>query len=123
MNVVVLRGRLTSDPAMRELQSGSVLVSLEVSTPVGADERANTPVAWFDPPRSSSVANWSAGEEVVVLGSVRRRFYRSAGGTQSRTEVVASTVVKAASARSVERLLADALRCLGEGRPHELPSA
>lgn len=113
MNVVVLNGRLTSDPSVRQLASGSVLVALEVSAHAADGTRWNTPVAWFDPPRSSSVANWAAGEEVVVLGSVRRRFYRAGGSTQSRTEVVASSVVKASSARSAHRLLDDAVKCLG----------
>ena len=121
MNVVVLKGRLSSVPSVRELQSGSVLVSLEVSTREPDGSAANAPVAWFDPPRSSSVLNWSAGEDVVVLGSVRRRFYRAGGATQSRTEVVATTVVKASSARSANRVLADAVKCLGAAQAGELP--
>lgn len=122
MNIVVLRGHLSSGPVVRELQSGSVLVSLEVTTPDGSGGRSSAPVAWFDPPRSSSVANWSEGEEVVVLGSVRRRFYRAGGGTQSRTEVVATNVVRASSTRSADRVLAEAVKCLGAEVAGELPS-
>ena len=122
MNIVVLRGRLSSDPGVRELQSGSVLVSLEITTQESDGVRSNAPVAWFDPPRSSPVLHWKAGEEVLVLGSVRRRFYRAGGATQSRTEVVASQVVKASSARSVDRLLSEAARCLGSAEAVALPS-
>jgi single-strand DNA-binding protein len=39
------------------------------------------------------VAALDVDEEVVVLGRVRRRFFRTGGGTQSRTEVVADQVV------------------------------
>lgn len=122
MNIVIIRGRLSSEPTVRALQSGSVLVSLDVTTPDEGEGRSSVPVAWFDPPRGSSVASWSTGEEVVAVGVVRRRFYRSAGGTQSRTEVVARTVVKAASSRSVARLLDEVTRCLGQAEAGALPS-
>ena len=46
MNVVFLQGRLSSDPVLRELSSGSRLLSLEVSTTTDAGT-ANVPVAWF----------------------------------------------------------------------------
>jgi single-strand DNA-binding protein len=42
---------------------------------------------------------------VVVVGSVRRRFFRVGGATQSRTEVVADRVVAARRAREVRRML------------------
>jgi len=122
MNLVVLTGRLTSIPSVRQLQSGSVLVSLEVSAVDTDGTRSNAPVAWFDPPRSSSVAHWTVGEQVAVLGAVRRRFYRAAGSTQSRTEVVATSVVKVSSTRSAQRLIDDAGRCLGAALAGELPS-
>ena len=102
MNLVILRGTLSSDPVERSLESGSRLLQLQVSTPT-ADGVASVPVAWFDPPL---VGTWSAGEEVVVVGSVIRRFFRTPSGTQSRTEVQARTVVRAKNRRSVERALA-----------------
>ena len=63
MNVVFLQGRLSSDPVLRELSSGSRLLSLEVttSTDVGT---ANVPVAWFDPP---TIPDWGAGIDVPFL--------------------------------------------------------
>ena len=58
MNVVVLTGRLSSDPQRRDLASGSVLWTLEVSTDTD-DGVASVPVAWFDP---SCEPVWSAGD-------------------------------------------------------------
>ncbi len=105
MNVVILRGTLSSDPVSRELASGSVLVSLELTTTV--DEAAiSVPVAWFDPVKEVTFA---AGDALVVTGTVRRRFFRSAGRTQSRTEVVATEVVPAGRARQVNAVVARAL--------------
>ena len=51
----------------------------------------------------------SAGADVVVLGSVRRRFFRAGGATQSRTEVVAEKVVAAPGPRR-RRLVETACR-------------
>ena len=105
MNVVILRGTLSSDPVSRELASGSVLVSLELTTTV--DEAAvSVPVAWFDPAKEVTFA---AGDALVVTGSVRRRFFRSEGRTQSRTEVVATDVLPAGRARQVTAALARAM--------------
>ena len=95
MNIVFLQGRLSSDPVLRELSSGSRLLSLEVTTSTDAGT-ANVPVAWFDPP---TIPDWGAGVDVVVRGVVKRRFYRGPSGTQSRTEVVAAAVVARRSRR------------------------
>ena len=109
MNVVYLQGRLSSDPVLRELSSGSRLLSLEVSTTTDAGT-ANVPVAWFDPP---SVPEWPAGTEVAVRGVVKRRFYRGAAGTQSRTEVVADEICQLSKRRVAQRLLERAVSALG----------
>ena len=110
MNVVVLKGALSSAPVTRTLASGSVVVSLELSTVVEG-VTASVPVAWFDPP--SEVA-WGPGSQLVVVGTVRRRFFRSAGSTQSRTEVVATEIVESAKRRQAQRALQRAAARLGE---------
>ena len=101
MNVVVIRGVLSRDPEIRELASGSTLVVMDVSTPT-EDGVATVPVAWFDP---RSAVTFGVGDEVVVLGQVRRRFFRAGSVTQSRTELVAADVVRSRQRRSVQRLL------------------
>ncbi len=105
MNVVVLQGSLSSDPVARTLASGSVLVSLELTTAVDGAS-VSVPVAWFDPPIEVAFA---AGAALVVVGTVRRRFFRSGGLTQSRTEVVATEVVAAGRRRQVRTALARAV--------------
>ena len=49
----------------------------------------------------------------MVRGSVRRRFFRAGGTTQSRTEVVADEVVAITRRRQVTKLLATAAEQLG----------
>jgi single-strand DNA-binding protein len=100
MNIVVLRGVLSSAPVIRELSSGSIVHTLEVTTRDDEGRSASVPVAWFDPPTSPVL---DSGVEVVVTGTVRRRFFRAGGATQSRTEVVARTVVPASRRRQAER--------------------
>jgi single-strand DNA-binding protein len=104
MNVVVLRGVLSRAPEVRSLSGGGTAWQVDISTVVDGGS-ASVPLSWVDPP---SPPRATVGDEVVVLGSVRRRFFRSGGSTQSRTEVVVLQLVKASSARSVERLLASA---------------
>lgn len=101
VNVVVLAGRLSSAPVERSLASGSVLWSLEVSTETDSGT-CSVPVVWFDPP---SAPSFEAGDAVLVRGTVRRRFFRSAGGTQSRTEVRADEVVAIVDRRRAKGFL------------------
>lgn len=100
MNVVALCGRLSSQPVVRELQSGSVVMSLELTTLVD-DASISVPLAWFDPPAG---ADFDAGEEITAVGTVRRRFYRVGGSTQSRTEVVVSLLARTDDKRSVAKI-------------------
>ncbi|MGE0796473.1 MAG: hypothetical protein AB7O29_14165, partial [Acidimicrobiia bacterium] len=57
-----------------------------------------------------------AGEDVVVAGRVRRRFFRAGGVIQSRTEVVADQVVAARQRARAAKLVAAAVeRLAGRG--------
>ena len=100
MNVVALCGRLSSQPVVRELQSGSVVMGIELTTRVD-DTAISVPLAWFDPPAGVEL---EAGDEVTAIGTVRRRFYRSGGATQSRTEVVVSLLARNDDKRAVAKL-------------------
>jgi single-strand DNA-binding protein len=105
MNIVVLRGELSRDPEPRELPSGDRIVNYEVTVRDTAPAES-VPVVWIEP-----TGTWDAlgaGDEVVVTGRVRRRFFRAAGGTASRTEVVADRVVPARHAKRAEASLARA---------------
>ena len=115
MNVVVLRGTLSRPPDTRVLGSGDLLVSYEV-TVARPDGPADTaPVSWLAPPAGAE--GFAAGEEVVVVGRVRRRFFRAGGAVQSRTEVVAAAVVPARQRKKAERAVAAALAPIGVCEP------
>jgi single-strand DNA-binding protein len=105
MNVVILRGSLTRPPEERALPSGDRVVSYDVRTEAADGPSETVPVVSAAPE-----AAFEAGDEVVVTGRVRRRFYRTGGATQSRTEVVADVVVPASDGRRVRRAVDAALR-------------
>lgn len=107
MNIVILRGTLSSDTSQRDLPSGSRMLSYEVTIRHAEGAAESVPVVWFDPPASTPLL--SLGSEVVVTGRVRRRFFRSRGVTASRTEVVAHGVLRSGQRRRIEGALAAAM--------------
>ncbi len=106
-NLVILRGRVTSEPTIRELPSGSTVTQLEVNTRIG-EANSSVPVAVH-----GRAVELHAGDEIVVAGSVQRRFFRAGGITQSRTEVIAAEIVPITRKRAVTKLLASAMARLG----------
>ena len=108
-NLVVLRGTVSGEPRSRDLPSGSTLLQLDLTTRDDGGTQS-VPVAWFDPPAAAS--DLAAGTDVVVVGTVRRRFFRAGGATQSRTEVVADRVVPSRRAKEVQRALDQPTRWL-----------
>ncbi|MEA2684839.1 MAG: single-strand DNA-binding protein [Actinomycetota bacterium] len=102
-NVVALVGRLARPPEIRELPSGDRQVAIEVTVPRPGERAESVPVVWFDAPVRA--AELAVDEQVVVVGRVRRRFFRAGGSTQSRTEVVADVVVAARQVRRARSAL------------------
>lgn len=109
-NLVLLRGRVTSEPTIRELPSGSTVTQLEITTRIG-DANSTVPVAVH-----GRVVEVRPGDEVVVAGSVQRRFFRAGGVTQSRTEVIAAEIVPVTRKRAVTKLISSAMTTLGSAR-------
>lgn len=106
-NLVALIGRLARPAEARELPSGDRLVAYEVTVARPGDRAEGVPVVW--PGAPPSAADHDVDEIVVVVGRVRRRFYRAGGSTQSRTEVVADVVVPARHTKRARAAL-DGLR-------------
>ena len=108
-NVVVVRGVAADDPRQRELPSGDVVTQFDVTTR-GEGLTTSVPVVVH-----GAQAHVAAGDGVVVVGHVNRRFFRVGGVTQSRTEVVADQVCRATQRRTIERALAAASAMLTGG--------
>ncbi|HUW02403.1 MAG TPA: single-stranded DNA-binding protein [Acidimicrobiales bacterium] len=109
-NSALVAGTLSSPPRKRQLPSGSVLLNLEVRVDHADRAADSVPVSVFDP--AATVAKLAEGDPVVVVGSIRRRFFRAGGATVSRTEVVADKVVRANRRAAVDRLAAAAVAAI-----------
>lgn len=95
-NVAIVRGTCSSPPELRVLPSEQRLAQLQVTTRV--DGRAlSVPISVLDPP--AWLEDLDTGDELVVLGSVRRRFFRAGGATASRVEIEAEVVCRARDRR------------------------
>lgn len=108
-NLAVIRGTVPAEPQIRDLPSGGIVVQFDVTTRIDTDGRAanvSVPIAWNDPtPAQLGVV--VQGADLVVVGTVRRRFFRVGGATQSRTEVVADAVIPARRHKGVVAALRD----------------
>jgi single-stranded DNA-binding protein len=113
MNVVVLRGKLSRDPEVRVLDSGTRLIRYEVTIRNGEGPAETSPVSWLEAPASAATAAVAAGDEVVVVGRVRRRWFRRGPITESRVEVAADLVVPARQRKKAEAAIRQAVASLG----------
>ena len=112
LDLAVILGTLSSDPVEQTLPSGSLLLRYEVTvrdrTPADS-----VPVSWLEPRRPPALR---AGDRVVVVGRVRRRFFRAGGATRSATEVLATSVSRPRSTAGALAALADATEVVSGAR-------
>lgn len=107
LNLAVLWGRCSAGVEVRTLGSGRRLAAFAVRTPAAAPPRrrpggtetaTSVPVTVWDPP--AWLESLDAGDPVVVVGTVRRRFFATrAGGRGARAEVEAVSVARATRAQ------------------------
>jgi hypothetical protein len=108
LNLVVLWGPCSAGVEVRTLESGTRLATLGVRTPpgvAGARTRhgasvaaTSVPVTLWDPP--AWLEGIEPGESLVVLGTVRRRFFATRGGGRgARAEVEAVSIARATPAQ------------------------
>jgi single-strand DNA-binding protein len=102
VNLAVVRGTVSSPPDVRVLPSDTVLAQLQLTTRLES-ETLSLPVAVWNP--AQWVEALEPGAEVVVVGRVRRRFFKAAGVAASRVEVEADVVARAGDRRRVEAAL------------------
>ena len=119
-NLAVLWGRCSAGVEVRTLESGRRLASLAVRTVASAAPRrrpgsraaaTSVPVAVWDPP--AWLEALEADDPIVVVGTVRRRFFATrAGGRGAKAEVEAISVARASRAQ-LERAFRRAADALG----------
>ncbi len=110
VNVALVRGRLSSPPEVRVLESGRTLAVMQVTARPEGERAVSVPVTAWDPP--AWVEDLDADDEVVVVGQVRRRFYRAASGSASKVEIEAAMLAKGGDRRRVSAVLRRARKAL-----------
>jgi len=115
VNLAVLQGTLSKTPEPRLLADGRTIWELDVSVRPAEGPATTVPVSWAGSPSGLDPSRWAPGEELMVIGSVRRRFYRLGGATVSRTDVLAERVVPVRQRKRAAALVADALTVLQVG--------
>ena len=103
LNLAVLWGRCSAGVEVRTLESGRRVASFSVRTPAAALPRrrgsgpaaaTSVPVTVWEPP--AWLETVEADDPLVVVGTVRRRFFATrAGGRGARAEVEAVSVARA----------------------------
>ena len=106
LNMAVVIGNLTKPVEIRSLPSGTSVASFDLQVVRTDQSRDTVPITLFEAPEL--VAPWAVGDELLVVGRVRRRFFRVGGSTQSRTEVVAEKVLPLLQRDNAVAALADA---------------
>jgi single-strand DNA-binding protein len=94
-NRVFLRGRLAEEPLYRDLPSGDVLAVFRVTVPRPPGDRARVDsieCATVKPRIHKTLARAAAGDDLEVVGSLHRRFWRTPAGPASRYAVDAEAV-------------------------------
>lgn len=91
-NLVVLAGTLVAPVVARRYASGVVRGELTVAIrSPGPPRRVDAiPVVWWDPP--ADALDLAVGSHLSVVAGVRRRFWATAAGRESRLELHAAVV-------------------------------
>jgi single-strand DNA-binding protein len=101
-NEVLVCGRLAAAALPKQLPSGDEIVTWRLVVDRGV-ETGNRKVDLVDCTtfgarvRRQALA-WTAGDTIEVVGALRRRFWRGAGGLQSRCEVEVESATRRAHA-------------------------
>ena len=94
VNVVILAGRLSETPEVKEMPSGDHVTRFRLSVPESGKRVLPLPVSAWDRSARRGCDRLVKGDEVLVRGHLVRRFFRDGGGGRSVTEVVATEVRK-----------------------------
>lgn len=94
LNLIVLCGRLATDPEIRVFDSGTRLVRYLITVRVDHPRKRVDviPVTLWDPSDELVAEPGEKGDRMWVCGAVQRRYWESPDGRRSRIEVVAEQV-------------------------------
>lgn len=94
LNLIVLCGRLATDPEIRVFDSGTRLVRYLITVRMDHPRKRVDviPVTLWEPSDELVAEPGEKGDRMWVCGAVQRRYWESPDGRRSRIEVVAEQV-------------------------------
>ncbi len=94
LNLMVLCGRIATEPEIRVFDSGTRLVRYLITVRSEAPRKRVDviPVTLWDPDDDQVEEPGERSQRIWVCGSVQRRFWESQDGRRSRLEVVAEQI-------------------------------
>jgi hypothetical protein len=111
-NIAVLCG-VISDVSVRVLASGDCLATFALRVPGPQAKATSIPVVLFRPP--AWLEDLAEEQQVVVVGTMQRRFFKLASGaTGSSTEVLAGGVARSRETRRVTAMVRRTVETLSE---------
>ena len=114
-NAVLLVGTLTEPAEKRDLAGGVNVVRWTLRVPRGSG-RVGTDLVdcvALAPDLQQRALAWPQVSKLMVLGALRRRFFRTGGRTTTRVEVEAHRVTEVAPERSAESSAEDSAQSQG----------
>jgi len=112
-NIAVVRGALVAQPTVRVIDRHQRATTFDLATLV-AGRRVVVPVVALN----MDLPMIKVGDEVTVVGHVRRRFFRVGPRTQSITELLVEQIVPGTKSARLEKLFSTV-----SARTRELRSA
>ena len=102
LNLIVLCGRIATEPEVRIFESGTRLIRYLVTVRSEAPRRRVdvVPVTFWDPSDEEVAEPGERDQRIWICGSVQRRFWESPDGRRSRLEVIAEQI----NLKEVEKL-------------------
>ena len=93
MNIVILHGRLTADPTMRQSNSGKSIAGLSVAVDGYKDKDGNKQTDFIRCTAFGQVAEmlsryWTKGKEIALEGNLRQNDYTDNNGTKHNSDQV-----------------------------------
>lgn len=98
MNIVILHGRLTADPTIRQSNSGKSIAGFSVAVDGYKDKDGNKQTDFIRCTAFGQVADmlsryWTKGKEIALEGSLRQNDYTDKDGTKHNSyQVVVNRV-------------------------------
>lgn len=106
LNVAVLIGEVITEPVQKVLSNGDMVVNCDVAA-VTDEGRTVVPIVV-----TGTDAHIAMGDNVCVVGFMRKRFFQTPAGLQSRTELAVHKSARVRQKAQVKKILERAVQDL-----------